>query len=445
MNVLGAKNERSRKIYKNIIQLAFVKVGSVAVGLALVPLTIDYVDPLQYGIWLTISSVIGWMSFFDVGMANGLRNRLTHALAVGEVEQAKSYVSTTYAALTLIALGLFAIYLLIGPFIDWRTFLNIPAAVKDNIQSLILIVVATFFLQLVVQVINSVLTAYQDTAAAGFILFIGQLSVLVVIMVLKQIQPGTLTALTLTMALAPVIVFTIASIILYQTRLKEVAPTVKKAKVSHAKEIMGIGGIFFFIQIGALVLLYTNNIVISKVIGPEAVTEFNVAYKLYSVVSALYLMIVTPYWSAYTEAYAKADFAWMQENLRKLRRIWVVLCFLVTPAVYLFSQVIFKLWIGSSVEIGNDLSLAMGLYTIGHMTLMLNSYVLNGVGKLRIQLYLYLIVCVVNIPLSILLGRAFGTVGVTMSGILVFLVMGVLLWMQNTKITNQTARGIWNK
>ena len=126
MNLLRTDNLRSQKIYKNILLSVFVKGGSIAVGLVLVPLTIDYVNPLQYGIWLTISSVISWMSFFDVGMANGLRNRLSYALALKEYDQARIYVSTTYAALTIISITLFSLYWLFNTFIDWRAFLNIP-------------------------------------------------------------------------------------------------------------------------------------------------------------------------------------------------------------------------------------------------------------------------------------------------------------------------------
>ena len=63
---------------KNIAASFVVKGLSVMINLALVPLTINYVNPSQYGIWLTLSSIIAWFSFFDVGFGNGLRNRLVY-------------------------------------------------------------------------------------------------------------------------------------------------------------------------------------------------------------------------------------------------------------------------------------------------------------------------------------------------------------------------------
>ena len=444
MNLLRTENVRSQKIYKNIILSTLVKGGSIAVGLLLVPLTIDYVDPLQYGIWLTISSVVSWMSFFDVGMANGLRNRLSHALAMNETDQAKIYVSTTYATLSAISIALFAIYWLFNTFIDWRTFLNIPHEVKDDIQALLLIVVGTFCIQLVAQIINSVLTAYHEPATAGLILFIGQLGTLITIFLLKKMLPGTLSLLTITMTVVPIIVLLLSSLVLYNTRLKKIAPTPAKAKLSHAKDIMNLGGVFFFIQIGALILLYTNNIVITKILGPEAVTEFNVAYRLYSVVTMMFLIIVNPYWSAFTDAYATGDFSWMKDNLRKLRKIWIFMSLIIVPILYLSSNFLFRIWVGDSVRIPDMLSLMMGLYAIGHSMLTLNSYLLNGIGKLRIQLILYCVVCLVNIPLSVILGKTYGTTGVAASSVIIFLIIGIFMWIQNTRLVNESAKGIWN-
>ena len=82
-------HERSLKIRKNVILTFLVKGASLPVSLILVPLTINYISPLQYGIWLTVSAIVGWMNFFDVGMGNGLKNKLAHSLALNEYDQIK--------------------------------------------------------------------------------------------------------------------------------------------------------------------------------------------------------------------------------------------------------------------------------------------------------------------------------------------------------------------
>ena len=76
----SAKHERTRLVQKNIILSFLIKGLSIAIGLVFVPLTINYIDAERYGIWLTLSSIIIWFNFFDLGLGNGLRNKLVEAI-----------------------------------------------------------------------------------------------------------------------------------------------------------------------------------------------------------------------------------------------------------------------------------------------------------------------------------------------------------------------------
>lgn len=73
----------------------------------LFPLTINYVSSPIYGIWMTLYSIISWLSIFDIGLGNGLRNNLTKCLVEGNYKDAKEYVSTAYVSLIFISLTTF--------------------------------------------------------------------------------------------------------------------------------------------------------------------------------------------------------------------------------------------------------------------------------------------------------------------------------------------------
>jgi O-antigen/teichoic acid export membrane protein len=53
------EDNRTARAYKNILASFAIKSLSVVINLALVPLTINYLSPTKYGIWLTISSMLG--------------------------------------------------------------------------------------------------------------------------------------------------------------------------------------------------------------------------------------------------------------------------------------------------------------------------------------------------------------------------------------------------
>ncbi|MFQ5335270.1 MAG: polysaccharide biosynthesis protein, partial [Flavobacteriales bacterium] len=87
---------------KNILASILIKGGSVLISLALVPLIIRYLDTTRYGIWITVTYMVSWLGLFDIGLGHGLRNRLAEALASGNRQLARSYLSTTYALLIII-------------------------------------------------------------------------------------------------------------------------------------------------------------------------------------------------------------------------------------------------------------------------------------------------------------------------------------------------------
>ena len=78
---LTSQNVRTASVKKNILASILIKGISIFVSLLIVPITLGYVNSTLYGIWLTISSVMLWLNFFDVGLTLGLKNRLGEALA----------------------------------------------------------------------------------------------------------------------------------------------------------------------------------------------------------------------------------------------------------------------------------------------------------------------------------------------------------------------------
>ncbi len=122
---LNQGHERSINAKKNIIASFVIKGLSILISLILVPLTINYVNPSRYGIWLTISSIVVWFSFFDIGLTQGLRNKFAEARAKNDDSIAQVYVSTTFAILSLIFFVIWCIFFMFNNYLNWDKILNI--------------------------------------------------------------------------------------------------------------------------------------------------------------------------------------------------------------------------------------------------------------------------------------------------------------------------------
>ncbi|WP_183572305.1 lipopolysaccharide biosynthesis protein [Mucilaginibacter sp. X5P1] len=436
-------HERSLRAKKNIIKSVFIKGGSVIISLMLIPLTINYVNPTQYGIWLTLSSIITWAALFDMGLGNGLKNKLAEVVALNDTSRAKSYVSSTYAILLIISALLFIVFCLINPYINWARVLNVQAGAYEQLNHLVLIIFAFFCFQFVVGLINTVLYANHAPAKSALMNMIAQLLTLVVIVIVIRYRPGSLIELVIIMAGIPLLVMIAGSIMLFKGSYKLIAPTITDINFKYAKELLTVGGSFFVIQIGALVLYETDNIVITQLFGPKEVTVFNVAYKLFSVILMGFMIVITPFWSAFTEAYVKDDYDWIKSAINNMNRIWLGLSFL-SLLLLIISPWLYAMWLGKSISVPFSLSIAMCLYIISIIWQTTHVQLLNGTGKIKLQLYLVISSSIINIPLSIFLGKKIGIAGVTFSNVILIAITGIIFSIQTNKIINKTASGIFN-
>ncbi|MBL4668458.1 MAG: polysaccharide biosynthesis protein, partial [Flavobacteriales bacterium] len=173
-NKFFSGHDRSVKAKKNILGSFLLKGTSILISLILVPLTIDYLNPTKYGIWITLTSVIAWFSFFDIGLGNGLRNKFATAKAEGKEELARTYISTTYAIISIISVALFVLFLGVNQFLDWGKILNTTNDIVE-LEKLVFIVFSVFCLQFIIKLINVVFVADQRPAISSGINTLGNL------------------------------------------------------------------------------------------------------------------------------------------------------------------------------------------------------------------------------------------------------------------------------
>src|ERR1700712_203678 len=109
--ILKIKDAKSKTVIRNVFYSFFIKGINISVNFLTIPLVLTFLDTTQYGVWLTLTAILGWFSLFDLGFGNGLRNHLTIAVANKDFKEGKIYVSTTYAALSVIFGTLILVFL----------------------------------------------------------------------------------------------------------------------------------------------------------------------------------------------------------------------------------------------------------------------------------------------------------------------------------------------
>ncbi len=444
--MLGIRSERTKAISKHISRSVFFKAGSILCNFLLVPLTIDFLNTSNYGVWLLISSFVSWFAFFDIGLGHGLRNKFAEAKAGGDESLIRTYVSSTYVIMAAIAAGMIGVFLLVAPFVNWSTVFNASGEMNTELGLLMLVVFSTFSTQLILKLITSIYTADQQPSKQDMINFLIQLTSVLAIVLVTRFFSSSLLLFGTVFSFIPVTILLLFNLTSFTGHYKAYQPNIRLFERRYARQLLGLGMRFFIIQMAGVIVYSTDNMIITQLYGPAEVVPYNIAFKYLSIITIGYSIIVTPYWSAITEAYVKEEFEWIRRSMRNLNRI--ALLFMVLTVVFVFgSDIFYQFWIGDYIRIPKLLSALMGLYVIIQVFQTPFLYFINGTGKVKLQLVALVSAALINIPLSILFAKylQLGSAGVILATALCLMPVLILARIQYHRIINKTAKGIWNE
>ena len=400
-------NKRSVEAKKNVIGSLLIRIISIAISLVMVPMTIHYISPTQYGIWLTLSSMVAWISFFDIGFTQGLRNRFAEAKSKGDLQLIKIYVSTSYFFIGIIFVSLWIILLLINQFIDWGRLLNINEQTASEVSILAYIIFSYFCFQFVFRIINTILIADQKTAIGAMLDLIGQVFSLAAIYIISRLTSGSLIYLGIALGVAPTLVILGANLYFFKTKYKDYAPSMRFVQKKYAKDIMSLGLKFFILQIAAIVQYQTILFFIAHYFDPLQVTSYNIAFKYFGILQMGFMILVTPLWSGVTDAYNSGDIDWIKNVVKKY--LYILIPFVITGAIMLsVAGQIYNMWLGKDVvQIPFNISLLCYIFFATGMYATIFVFVINGIGALQVQFYSSIITSIGFVVISMVMIKRF--------------------------------------
>ena len=442
MNIFTSKS-RTARAAQNISLSLIIKGGSILISFLLVPITLDYLNPYEYGIWLTLNSILSWVYIFDIGLGNGLRNKLTESLANNNEGLGKKYVSTAYFGMAVIISIIFLLFCIAQNWIDWDKVLNVDSSKVSNLNSLVTILFAFFCLSFVFRLIGNVFMAKQLSFANDLLAFLGNLLALISIYACTKLFSSSLLLIGCVLAGSPLIIYLVATPFVY-TKYKSIAPSIKDIGLEYFRPLLSLGVKFMIIQIASLILYMTSNLIITQLFGPQEVTPYNIAFKLFTAVTMGFSIILTPFWSAITDAYTKNDFEWIKKTTRRIIKIWLI-GFAGTIILLVISPIIYRVWIGDKINISMSLSSMCALYVTLTNWNNIWAYIINGTGKLLISLLLAIVQALLYIPLAILFGKSFGIIGVVLALCTCMMVSGFVAPIQYHKLIYLKSKGLWIK
>ncbi len=392
-----------RKLLGNIGLAFLVKGASLFLSIFSMPLYINYFGNNEIlGAWYTALSVLSWISMCDLGLGNGLRNRLTEALAKGSPAQAKKYVSSTYCMLTLIILPVLLVGNVAIRFLDLVSFLKLDPNLVSNhtLQNCLMILFSSICLSFVLKTVNMVIYAAQKSSLNNILALITSAIPLCFMALSKY---GNLAAklydISFVHGIAINAPLLIASLVLYFSKTyRQCRPSIKGIDFSIARQTVGLGLKFFAAQVAFMLLTTTNELIITRFFETSDVVEYSVYFKLFTAVGSLFMLALTPMWSSVTKNLAQGKY----EKVRKTNHLLYGIAgfaFLFQFALVPFLQWIINFWLKEdaiTVQLSTALVFALfgGLYIFNIVL----TTIANGIGQLKTQIVFYGIGAALKFP-----------------------------------------------
>jgi O-antigen/teichoic acid export membrane protein len=427
--------------------LSFVfRGGSILANLIMVPLALESLNRESYGVWLAIGAMITWFNFLDVGLGNGLRNRGAEALAANDFARIRTLVSTSFWSIAILILIFILAVIAIFPFIAWDQLFNTRTIAAEELSDVLLCVAITFLLGVVLRLTTSLYLAFQIHSIQSIINFLTQVGSLIGVFYLVKIEEHSLLHFAYVVTLIPLIVQMGVTLYAFSTRFKDFLPHWKYFERGELNNVLGLGLRFVLVQLTWMLITTTDSYLISVWMSPEKVVDYTVSWKYFGIINIGFVLLMTPYWSAYTQAYAKKDMDWIIQANKRINR-YVLIFTVIEIAMFFLAPFVIDFWISGKIKIPNQIHLALSVFAWLYMFLGSKNYFLNGIGKLGVQMRILIVTAILHIPMSYFFCVTLeGGISGLVWGTNICILLNILVSsIQVEKILNQSAQGFWDK
>ena len=230
-----------QKIQTDILWLFGAKGTLLLANFVVISITLDLLSTKIYGVWITLYTTISWLSFFDLGLGNGMRNLFAVNRAIGNQEKNKQLVSTSY----IIVLGIALILLIVGlPFVyyaDIARFFNISDIAIPDLRCVLSLLVVVTSLQLITKLINSIFLADQKPALSSLIDCSGVVCSLLLLFILKDWLVGSLFNLALIITIPTFVISFIVTLFAFNKNYRKLKPSLKCFNLKISNKLINLG------------------------------------------------------------------------------------------------------------------------------------------------------------------------------------------------------------
>ena len=387
---------------------SFIQYGlQIGLQALLAPLILSVAGRETLGAYAILMQAVGYLALVDLGFGVSLNRYLAQAFGLENIQFSNILTTgrTFYlGSNTLCALLTLALAAVIG-----RVF-SLSPVLERQAQFGLLMLAAWAVIRTPLAVYGAALIATQNLAAANVISIVGNAGRLVLSLAFVALGGG-LVGLMAANILAEAMMAA-AQWWHFRRLYQEMKFRWGVPDWALFGSMLKFGGQTLLISIAIRLVFQTDNLVVGYLYGAAAVSVYYITQMPGTLAYQMVLRLTDNATPAINELYGRGHTDSLQAAYLRLHRYTWIMIAPIALGIVFFSAPVIALWVGVEQYAGHSVVIALAIFsmqvTVAHVS---NAFVMAQ-GQIRILSYLALMEGILNLLLSVFLGRAWGLPGV---------------------------------
>jgi O-antigen/teichoic acid export membrane protein len=301
------------------------------------------------------------------------------------------------------------------PIIPWADLYNVagdPLAASEAGPATAAFV-GMFLLALPFGLASQVRSAFQEGMVQSAFAAVGNLATLA-LLVLAIASNASLPLMVVALTVGPVAASAANLAVLLRFQRPWLSPGRSDVTVQALRAVVGLGLSFMAVQIAYAVAFTTDRLVAAQVVGPAAVADYAVVYRLFTIPASLASIALLPLWPAYREAISRSDLGWVRTTLNRSLIAAALVTVPLAVALVALGPSIVALWTRDAVSPPHLLYAGLGVFTVVFAVASALWMLLNAAQAMRFQFVTTAIMAAVNVVASAYLASRLGIAGIAL-------------------------------
>lgn len=316
--ILTATDARTKGVVFTALLIFLGRLGTVAGVVVTIPWVRSSLDPELFGVWMFMSSLIGFFGFADLGVGNAILGTLSADRAIGDARRARRTITGGYVGSGLVCVCIVTLWALFCCIVGDPTI--IVGVLEERHRGQTTQALHLLFGLLAISFPIGLIQKIQLSAQKGHWIGVTQLlaSLLSVAATMISIKLGAQVPALVLSSLGVAVLVNLGSTFLWMLcQYPEEKPRWNSIDFRVTVELFKGGSLFLVLQLASAFAYQSDGLVITQRLGASMFGDYAILRRLYSFSSIIVSAGLAGLWPAFAEALVKKEVEWARVALAR--------------------------------------------------------------------------------------------------------------------------------